>query len=144
MPFKQLTMDYVLKQLNTLKTNKAIGLDHISGRLLKDASAIISNSLTQLFNQSLQSGSFPNVWKMGKVTALFKSGNRNNTNNYRPITVLPIISKILEKAVHGQIYRYLNEHKLLTSKQFGFREKLSTTVALIHFTDTMHLEKHGR
>ena len=66
---------------------------------------------------------------MGKVTALFKSGNRNDTNNYRPITLLPIISKILEKAVHGQIYRYLNEHKLLTSKQFGFREKLSTTVA---------------
>ena len=50
---------------------------------------------------------------------------------------MPIISKILEKAVHGQIYRYLHEHKLLTSKLFGFREKLSTTVALTHFTDTI-------
>ena len=57
--------------------------------------------------------------------------------NYRPITVLPIVSKILEKVVHGQIYTYLNENNLLTSKQFGFREKLSTTFALMHFTDTI-------
>ena len=79
---------------------------------IKDASAVIFSSFVQLFNQFLQAGSYPDVWKMGKVTAFFKSGNCNDINNYRPITVLPVISKILEKAVHD---RYLNEHKLLTS-----------------------------
>lgn len=94
-------------QLKTLKTNKAIGLDRISARLLKDSSTIISPSLTRLFNRSLQLGSFPNIWKLGKVAALFKGGNRTDVNNDRPITVLPTISKILERAVHGQLYDFL-------------------------------------
>ena len=72
---------------------------------------------------------------MGKVTALFKSGSRLDANNYRPITVLPTLSKILEKALHTEICAFLNINKLLTSSQFGFREKLSTAVALAKFTD---------
>ena len=74
---------------------------------------------------------------MGKVTALFKSGNYLDTNNYRPITVLPTLSKILEKVVHTQVYGFLKTNKLLTQNQFGFREKLSTAVALSKFTDTI-------
>ena len=74
---------------------------------------------------------------MGKVTALFKSGSNTETNNYRHITVLPTISKILEKAVHGQIYTFLANRNILTSKQFGFRERLSATTALTHFTDNI-------
>ena len=74
---------------------------------------------------------------MGKVTALFKSGSNTETNNYRHITVLPTISKIIEKAVHGQIYTFLANRNILTSKQFGFREKLSATTALTHFKDNI-------
>ena len=74
---------------------------------------------------------------MGKVTALFKSGSRLDINNYRPITVLPTLSKKLEKAVHTQVYGFLKTNKLLTQNQFGFREKLSTAVALSKFTDTI-------
>ena len=82
---KKCKSDYYLNIIEENKSHserlwKAIGLDQISGRLLKDASAVISNSLTQLFNRSRQLGTFPNVWKMGKVTALFKSGSRNDTN----------------------------------------------------------------
>ena len=74
---------------------------------------------------------------MGKVTALFNSGSRLDANNYRPNTVLPTLSKILEKAVHTQIYAFLNTNKLLTPSQFGFCEKLSNAVALSKFTDTI-------
>ena len=66
-----------------------------------------------------------------------KKGNRCDPNNYRLITVLPTLSKILEKAVHSQLYYYLNDNKIITSKQFGFRPKLSTDIALAHFTDNI-------
>jgi hypothetical protein len=133
--FTPITEEFVLNELRHLKTNKAIGLDNISARLLKDASSVISNCLTNIFNRSLFSSTFPSLWKCGKVTALFKSGDRCLPGNYRPITVLPSLSKILERAVHRQLYSYLNENKLITSKQFGFRPKLSTEVALLNVSD---------
>ncbi|CAB4012347.1 Hypothetical predicted protein, partial [Paramuricea clavata] len=73
----------------------------------------------------------------GKVTALFKSGDQSNDSNYKPITILPTSSKVLEKAVDSQVYRYLIDNKILTPRQFGFRPKLSTEIALAHFTDTI-------
>ena len=65
--------------------------------------------------------------------SLFKSGDESDCNNYRPITVLPTVSKILERAVHQQLYGYLTESNLLTTNQVGFRPKLSTKVALAHY-----------
>jgi len=123
-----------------LKTNKAIGLDKKSARLLKDSAEFVAPVVTGILNRSLESGVFPAVWKNGKVSALFKSGNRSECNNYRPITVLPTVSKILERAVHQQFYSYLTESNILTPKQIGFHPKLSTEVALAHFTDSI-LEK---
>ena len=112
----------------------------ISSRLLKDSAESIAPVLTRLFNRSLDSRVFPAIWRQGKVTALFKSGDKSDCNNYRPITVLPTVSKILERAGHQQLYGHLTESNLLTTKQFGFRPKLSTEVALAHFTDRV-LEK---
>ena len=137
--FKPITEEFVRGQLKQLRTNKAIGLDNISARLLKDSASAISKSLTKLFNQSLVTRTFPSLWKFGKVSALFKKGDRCDPNNYRPITVLPTLSKILEKAVHNQLYYFLNDNKIITSKQLGFRPKLSTNTALTHFTDNVLL-----
>ena len=102
---------------------------------MKDSASVVSGSLTRLFNQSLESHTFPSLWKFGKVSALFKKGDRCDANNYRPITVLPTVSKILEKAVHIQLYAYLTNNKIIS--QFGFRPKLSTGTALAHFTDNI-------
>ena len=121
---------FVCNQLSKLKANKATGLDRITARLLKDAAVQITPVLTNLFNRSLLPSTFPSAWKSGKVVPLHKSGDRCNPSNYRPITVLPTVSKILEKAVHTQVYRYLLQHKILSPRQFGFRPKLSTEVAL--------------
>ena len=98
--FQLIPETFVLKLLESLKMNKAIGLDNISARLIKDASVVICDQLTYLYNCSLQSVVFPNIWKIGKVTALFKSVSCLDANNYHPITVLPTLGKILEKAVH--------------------------------------------
>ena len=130
---KPITEEFVRSQLKQLRTNKAIGLDNISAHLLKDSASAIGKSLTKLFNQSLVTRTFPSLWRFGKVSALFKKGDRCDPNNYRPITVLLTLSKILEKAVHNQLYYLLNDSKIITSKQFGFRPKLS------HFTDNVLL-----
>ena len=134
-----------MKTLKTNNSNKAIGLDRISARLLKDSDECIAPILTRLFNRSLESSTFASIWKCGKVTALFKEGDRADCNNYRPITVLPTISKILERAVHQQLYEFLSANESLTPNQFGFRPKLSTVTALAHFTDNIaqSLDKGG-
>ena len=95
--------DTVLNRLMSLKANKAIGLDPIS------ASAICS-SVASLLNLSISSGKYPDVWKCSKVRALF-----SNLTNYCPISVLPTISKIMEKVDHFQFYDFLNSYYLLTS-----------------------------
>ena len=104
--FEPITEDFFLRQLK-----QAIGLDNISARLLKDSASVISASLTRLFNLSLETRTFPSLWKFGKEAALFKKGDRCDANNHRPITVLLMISKILEKAVHTQLYAYLKNNK---------------------------------
>ena len=137
--FKPITEEFVRGQLKQLRTNKAIGLDNISAHLLKESANVISKSLTKLFNRSLVTGTFPSLRKFGKVSTLFKNGDGCNPNNYRTITVLPTLRKILEMAVHNQLYYFLNDNKIITSKQFGFPPKLSTATALTHFTDDVLL-----
>jgi len=88
----------VLKHLLSLKTNKAIGLDNISARLLKCGTSAICPSITKLLNLSIHTGNFPKIWKCSKVAALFKSGDRTNASNYRPISFPPTMSKILGKS----------------------------------------------
>ena len=135
--FHPISENFVMNQLKHLKANKAIGLDGISAHLLKEAAIVITPVLTRILNRSLNCSTFPCIWKLGKESALFKSGNRCDPNNYRPITVLPTVSKILEKAVHSQVYEHLQKNKILLPKQFGFRPKLSTEIALTHFTDAI-------
>ncbi len=133
--FPKVTSEFVLKQLNNLPTNKAIGLDGISGRLLKHAGSAICTSLTYIMNQSLSQAKFPTDWKQAKVIPIFKSGSPNETNNYRPISILPILSKIMEKFVHYHFSQFLENNNLLTLAQSGFRRLHSTLTSLIQCTD---------
>jgi hypothetical protein len=112
---------FVLQQLLSLKPNKAIGLDKISARLLKSSAHTITSSVTKLLNLSIRTGRFPNLWKCSKITAFFKTADRTNTSHYRPISILPTLSKILEKVIHLQLYQHLVTNEILSNKQFGFR-----------------------
>ena len=135
--FVDIAREFVNKELKCLKTNKAIGLDKISARLLKDAADTLTPSITNLLNISIKYAEFPSIWKNAKVSAIFKTGKKEDPSNYRPISVLPVLSKLMEKAVHVQLYNYLHDNKLLSSKQFGFKSKLSTSIAVGQFTDTI-------
>ena len=133
--FKMVDESFTSNALRQLKTSKASGLDGISPRLLKDAAEVISKPLTQIINASLSQETVPHEWKHARVTPLFKKGVSTDMDNYRPISVLPVVSKLLERAVHHQLYSFCNEHKLLTPFQCGFRSNHSTEFAAVAFSD---------
>ena len=133
--FKSVNESFVLKSINQLKTGKVSGLDNISPRLLKDSAEVIAKPLTRIINVSVSQGVVPRDWKFARIMPLFKKGNASDMDNYRPISVLPAASKLLEMAVHHQLYNFLSEHTLLSPFQCGFRKKHSTETAAIAFSD---------
>ena len=126
-----ITEDYVQKQISSMSVGKATGPDGISVKMIKIASPHIIRSLTHIFNLSIRCNQYPKDWKRALVTPIHKGGDKCNTGNYRPISILPIISKILERWVHSAIYSYLDESNLIPSCQSGFRP-LHSTVSTLH------------
>ena len=127
--------NYVPKAIKQLKNGKAPGPDKIPIILIKDAVDLISKPLTLIFNSSLWKGIFPDVWKLARVTPIFKSGSKSVANNYRPISVISVFSRILERIVHDQVYEYLKVNKVLTMSQSAFQKLCSTITSLIDSTD---------
>ena len=99
------------------------------------AASIVAPSLTGVFTKSILTGIYPTEWKLARVTPIFKKGSKSGINNYRPISVIPVVSKVLEKFVYDQLYHYLNDNKLLSSCQSGFRSLQSTITALLEATN---------
>ncbi len=121
--------------LKSLKASKSAGPDNLPPRLIKDGSEQIAAPLCFLANKSLLSGLFPNSEKCARVTPIYKSGEKSNFDNYRPISVLNALSKVLEKIVHTQLSEYLETNKLLSDAQYGFRRNRSTQHAVTLFLD---------
>ncbi len=104
--------------------------------MLKNTSHTISTSLTDLFNLSLSSGIVPTDWKLSNIIPVFKGkGDPHHVSNYRPISLLSVPSKIIERIVHNRVLKYLISNSLLSSKQFGFRPGSSTQEALLTTTN---------
>ena len=119
--FQNVSSTYVLKALQNLKRTKSPGLDDLPPGMLKDAAIYIAEPLTYIINLSLTAEMIPSSWKEAKVLPVFKSGSYSVMENYRPISVLPVVSKTLERIVHGQFSKYLKENALMSPYQFGFR-----------------------
>ena len=130
------TVSTVYKLLENINVRKATGLDGVSNKLLKFAAHIVAPSLTEIFTTSINTGIFPTEWKIARVTPIFKKGKKNDLNNYRPISVIPTVTKILEKIVYEQLFSYFNDNNLLTSCQSGFRSFHSTLTALTEATNS--------
>jgi hypothetical protein len=132
---KHVSEDFVQKELCNLKVSKSTGLDGIPARFLKDAAHIIKMPITFIINMSISEGSVPCELKSAKVKPLYKKNNRLHAENYRPISILSIVSKILEKAVYQQLEKHLTSNNLFYELQSGFRGAFSTDTCLIHLTD---------
>lgn len=133
---KNVEKDKILKHLSTLDSSKATGTDNIGPRLLKLAAPYIANDITYICNHSINKSTFPSKWKEAKVSPLHKTGPHDDVNNYRPISILPVLSKVLEKHVHDCLSAYLHEHNLLHKTQSGFRSQHSCETALVHMIDS--------
>lgn len=106
--------------------------------ILKQISKFIVDPLTYLINQSFQTGVFPDVLKLARITPIFKSGVPTDVSNYRPISVLPTLSKIFEKCLTNRLYSFVEKNNILSCVQFGFRRSRSTVDAVIELTEHIY------
>ena len=144
MRFKCITTDYTMKAIERLESMKNSGHDGISNTLLKVIKASISQSLTIIINQMLTTGIFPDAFKVSKVIPLYKKGDSSLLVNYRPISLLPTISKIFEKVIHDQLYDYFDKYNLLAEQQYGFRKQHVTEYAAVKLIDHVSKEMENR
>ena len=108
------TEDKMLSLITSLDTTKSTGADGVSAKMLKSTAPYIAKSLTNLFNTSLKSGKFPSDWKVARIVPIPKGGDPENPGNYRPISILPVLSKLLEKHLHDLLSRHLNMYSPLS------------------------------
>ena len=130
----------IIKGVNTTRSNRH---DRISSELLKLISNDIADSITLTINQSLKSGIFPNQLKIAKVTPTYKKDNKKIISNYRPISVLPVVSKVFETVIHEQLSDYFLSNNLFIAQQYGFRKNSSTELAALELIDRLaQLKNH--
>ena len=133
--FQTVTEQDILKQLRKLNRICATGVDNIPTCYIKDTAYVIGKPITFIINLSLKTGMFPNELKMARITPVYKSGAKDSFDNFRPISILPALSKIFEKCVHKQLMDHFENNHLISERQFGFRQNRSTAQATTLFTD---------
>ena len=116
------TMFEVKELINKLPQKTSSGYDNISNTLLKQLNEVVARPLSLIFNKSLEEGIFPDQMKLADVFPLFKSKERSESTNYRPISLLLTMSKLFEKIVYRRTYKFLEKHDKLYAGQYGFRE----------------------
>ena len=110
----------ILTILKGLNPSKAAGIDNLLGKFLKDDAHVLARPISQLCNLSIKLNSFPRSCKIAKAKPLFKNGSKINPSNYRPISLLLLLSKIIERIAHDQTEEFLSKTKLLYRFQLGF------------------------
>ena len=132
------TEDEFLEAFKSLKISKAPGFDQIDVNEINRIYNHIKKPLIMTFSNSIKLGAFPEKLKLAKVTSIFKSGKIELLTNYRPISVLPCFSKILERIMYNRLYEYLTKNNQLFDKQFGFRKGHLTEHALIELVNRIY------
>jgi len=137
--FHTITENELLEIINSLLPKSSCGFDLLTNRMLKKERVLFSKLMIDLINETLTLGTFPEALKIAKVIPIFKKGDQSNMNNYRPIALLPVLSKVLEKVINKQLTTKLDELHLIDDNQYGFRTGHSTEDAVMKFID--HIEK---
>ena len=128
----------VRKLISEISIYKSSAIKHLSARFVKDALNAVLPQFTHLLNlMSLRQSKFSDAWKIATVIPIYKGGNSEDVTNYRPISLLPIPGKILEKIIHAQFMTYLEHHKLINNLQHGFRQNHSTNGAINALVDDL-------
>ena len=128
----------IVSLIRKLNPNKANGSDGISGQMLLLCDDSVVLPIRKIFGNILSTATYPDIWKFANVTPIFKKGDKQLIENYRPISHLPLCGKIFEKIIFNNHYKHLTSHHLITKNQFGFRPGDSTTNQLIGLVDEIH------
>ena len=131
--FQTIQTRYISDLLKNCDINKAAGIDNLCSR--KDAADILIMLITQICNVSIKFSHFPKHCKVVKLKPLYKNGIKTDPNNYRAISLLPIVSKIIEKVIYYQTMNYLTENNILYRYQSGFHKNHLTYTSLSYLTD---------
>lgn len=127
-----ITQQDVLDSLSLIDPSKACGPDLVSPKLLREAAPVLASPLAAFFNKLIRSSSFPTPWKLANVTPIFKKSDPTRPENYRPISLLSCIGKLMERCVHKYLYNHLVTNNLLTPHQSGFIRGDSTVNQLVY------------
>jgi hypothetical protein len=133
--FQTIDKEVVENVINQLKPKQSTGYDNISANLLKHITNEVSSALALIINQSFITGIFPSKLKIARILPLFKKENEQLLTNYRPISLLPVISKIFERVMFTQLHTYFKTNDLFCKNQYGFLQGLSTELAAMELTD---------
>ena len=130
--------DDIISLIRQINPNKATGSDGISGRMLLLCDESVILPLQIIFRNILSTSIYPHTWKLANVTPIFKKGGKQLIKNYRPISLLPICVKFLEKLIFNKLYSYLQLNDLITQNKSGFRSGDSTTNQLLYLVDEIY------
>ena len=129
-------IDDVKKVIRKLDASKSCGLDKIPTNILKDCNEIIAPYLTHIYNCSISTANFPDDWKIARVSPIFKASSKEDCDNYTPVSNSPIVAKIFEKLICGQLNKHLVNQNVLTKYQSGFREGHLTSSSLLSIANS--------
>ena len=136
MPVAPATILKLLKQLNPAKS---AGIDNLTGKFLKEGAPVLASPITDLVNLSISLSLFPDDCKIAKLKPLYKKEAKTKPKNYRPISLLPLLSKIIERIIHNQTQEFLDKNNILYKYQSGFRKHHSTDTCLSYLTDKVKI-----
>lgn len=128
----------VENMIDDIKPNKAPGLDRITSNTLRSISRYVKKPIAYIINRIFETGQFPTCLKKGLVRPLFKKGDQNTMSNYRPISLISNISKIVEKIMKKRIIAFLDKYNFFSDKQFGFKHGISTENAIVYLTNNIY------
>ena len=127
----------VIRTIKCLKNSNSEGIDKINTRFLKDSLPVTALIITQILNLFIETNCIPELWKTGVIIPIYKGGELIAIN-FRPITLLPVISKVLEKLIVEQLLDFLESNRILNSRQYGFRKKSSVSMALLGLNEKIY------
>ena len=133
--FRAITPADLMKAIQKLKVSKSFGIDGISSHFIKIGMPVLAPVLSNIFNTSISEGLFPNNWKVARVAPIYKEGPTEDRSNYRPISVLPVVSHLFEKTIFDQLNAYFEDNKFFFSHQSGFRALHSVLTCLLKSSD---------
>lgn len=133
--FDDITYDETNDIISSLKNTNSKDIYGINTKIIKYIGDYLVVPLTDMFNMCLKSNTFPNILKISKVIPVHKKGSLNDPSNFRPISIIPLIGKIFEKALKSRINSYFENNNLFNKAQFGFRTNHSTTMAINKLTE---------